>query len=333
MSSFLTSLKSDLLDRRVLPIVVVLGVALVAALAFVLLAGGSSTSSSVAPLPSAPSATSATSGVTVTAATASSNSAVSETTSGAPAHGAAVRDPFKQPTNTSTSAPAKPSGSEASSNGSGSSGSSGSSTTPSQPESSGSSKSTGGSSPSKAPSKPSKPKQPATIYHVTAQFGLAPTVVGGTAQLKRYPSLKRLTPLPSADSPLVVFAGVSSGGKEATFQIVGEVIPAGPGKCAPSASQCQTISLQAGQTERLETLPVSESQPGTAYELQILKISASKASAAKAARVYQATSADGLDLLRRIGFAALPGMHYSVDIGVLVPRGGHTFAAHIARGR
>jgi hypothetical protein len=283
MSGFLNSLRADLTDRRVLPMVLLLGVALLAALAFLFLGGGSSSSGPLAPLPAAAPVTTASNGIAVSEVSMNPNAAIAETAGGAPTHAGAVKDPFKQlasPTSP-TSSPASPSGSGESS---ASPGSSSSSSGPSSSESGSSQGSSSGGEPSRGGSSGEQGKKPShakTVYRVTAQFGLAPTKPGGPAQLKRYEHIRRLTPLPSASAPLVVFAGVSADGKEAMFQIVGELLPNGPGKCSPSSSQCQTISLRPGQTEQLETVPADESQSPTVYELQVLAISANKVPAHK----------------------------------------------------
>ncbi|HYM44592.1 MAG TPA: hypothetical protein VES65_00310 [Solirubrobacteraceae bacterium] len=325
MSEFIASLKSDLLDRRFLPLLVLLGACLLGALAYAILGGGASSTGSGTPAPTASSpAGGASAGIAISQA-ANPNEAVSETTSGAPQHRAGkVRNPFKQPPSAkAASAPASSSATHASSGSSGASSSSGPSS------SSGSSNSS--SSSSGASTKPAKPKPPATVYHVTVQFGLAPTAPGQSAQLKSYENLERLTPLPSAKSPLVVFAGVTSPGKNATFQLVGEVILHGPASCLPSSSQCQAVGLRPGQAEQLEYLPASGSP--VVYELRLVSISSTKASAARAASAFHAESSAGRDLLRRAGLSELPGLRYSTEIGVLVPSHAHAFAAHAARRR
>src|SRR5439155_8079701 len=78
MSEFLNAIKVDLLDSRRRPILAALVVAFVAALAYALLGGGSS-SPSLSPLPFRPGS----SGIPVSQAPANANQAVAETTSGA----------------------------------------------------------------------------------------------------------------------------------------------------------------------------------------------------------------------------------------------------------
>jgi hypothetical protein len=141
-----------------------------------------------------------------------------------------------------------------------------------------------------------------------------------------------LEPLTSSggEAPLV-FAGVAAGGKSAIFTLVREVILHGPAVCGPSASQCQTIRLSPGQTEELEYIvPGGQS---LLYKLQLVSISAVKASAAKAASLFRVESKAGRALLRHDGLSALPGMWYSQAKGVVVIGGRSAFAARAARAR
>ncbi len=342
MSAFFNSLKSDLFDRRVTPVLALLGVALLAAIVYAVLGGGGS--SSPAPAASAPAAVPKTSGIAVTAAAVTKTSAA-ETTSGAAEQtvGGATRNPFKplpgvkSASTAATSASA--SGTTAGGAGSGSS-SSGESSSGSGSEGSGSGGSgsetnsqSGGTQQQKKASKPSK------AYKVSVLFGTAPA---GTpvlsAGLTSYEDLGRQQPLPSATQPLIVFRGVVAGGKSATFTLVGEAILRGSAACLPSASQCQAIDLKEGDTEELEYVPLG----GTAitYELHVVKIEAIKAKAgavgkaAKAAKIAGVAdvtaggSKAGLQILREYGLLAVPGLRYSSDGSVLVFRGAdHAFAA------
>jgi hypothetical protein len=154
-------------------------------------------------------------------------------------------------------------------------------------------------------------------------FGVIPSgTLPQTAQLTPYESLKLLTPLPSPQQPLVVFRGVTSAGRSATFTLVGEAILQGSAACLPSASQCQAIDLKPGVSEQLEYLtPNGET---VTYELRVVSIVASKASATGAKSVLRGESKPGRELLRRAGLVAVPDLRYSSQVGVLV------FAAHPA---
>jgi len=338
MNAFFNALNSDLFDRRLTPVLALLGAALLAAIVYAMIGGGSS---SPAPAASTPVAVPKTSGIAVTAAAVTKTS-VAETTSGAAEQtvGGATRNPFKplpgvqSATTAATSASASGSAASGASSGSGASGesSSGSSSEGSSSGGSGSetNSQSGGTQQEKKASKPSK------AYKVSILFGTAPA---GTpvlsAGLTSYEDLRRQQPLPSSTQPLIVFRGVVAGGKSATFTLVGEAILRGSAACLPSASQCQAIDLKEGDTEELEYVPLG----GTSitYELHVVKIEAIKAKAGKAAKIAKIASvADaiggeskaGLQILRKYGLMAVPGLRYSSDGSVLVFRGAdHAFAA------
>jgi hypothetical protein len=335
MNELFAQIKDDLTDRRLLPIVAVVCALLVAGLAYALLGGGgSSATSNLAPVPVVPSSK----GIAVTGAT--QQKAVAETTDGFKdqAHGVA-RDPFAPlpgsgASEVSTAAAAPAPSAEASSSSSSSSASSSGSETPSG---SGSEPSTA-SEPQKSKSKP-KAK---TAYDVAIKFGvLPPNTAPELAQLTEYKKLQLQTPLPSAKQPLLVFRGVTSKGRSATFTLVGEAILTGTGACLPSPQQCQAVDLKPGETEQLNYLQANGEQ--VVYELRVLSIEKRTASAARAkasvARRHAGSeewgvSRVGQELLRKAGLVALPFLRYSSQPGVLVfasPKP-HKAHAHGARG-
>ncbi|HEY2217181.1 MAG TPA: hypothetical protein VGH21_06775 [Solirubrobacteraceae bacterium] len=324
MSAFFNSLKSDLLDRRVVPLLAVLGLAVLGAIAYAVLAGGSG--SSAAPVANAPIAAPAAPGIAVSAVKANPDTSVDETTSGsAKQTRGASRNPFKPLPGAQQ---ASTSGAAASSTSDSGSTAGGSSTSGSEAEGSGSgsessSSAQGGTSPQPERKKPSQPAKPQTVYKVSVLFGTAPAGSSTpSVGLTPYNGLKRQQPLPSSTAPLIVFRGVVVGGKSATFTIVGEAIPRGNGACLPSASQCTAIDVKVGDTEELEYVPL-EGTP-TTYQLQVVKIEAVKGKAAGAARAASADDAfdgesqAGVKFLRESGLSALPGLRYSRDGSVLV---------------
>jgi hypothetical protein len=343
MNAFFNSLKTDLFDRRLTPALAILGAALLAAIVYATIGGGSS---STVPATSAPVAAPKASGIAVTAA-ASTKTSVAETTSGAAEQtvGGAARNPFKPlPGVTSAAAAAKTassSGASAStgttatggSGGSGGASSSGSGASGSEGSNAGGS----GSEPTSQGGGTQPKKKPSRAYKVSILFGTAPAGTPVlTAGLTSYEHLKRQQPLPSATQPLIVFRGVVAGGKSATFTLVGEAILRGGAACLPSTSQCQAIDLKEGDTEELEYVPLG----GTAitYELHVVKIEAITARAARMAKAATAAgvaggnggeSKAGLQILREYGLVSVPGLRYSRDGSVLVFRG--TGSALLAR--
>jgi hypothetical protein len=314
MSEFLTSLKSDLLDRRFLPVLALLGVALLAALAYAVLGGGSSSSTPTptTPVTSASSGATGATGVVAISQAPVANKAVSETTSGAHRQAGAPRDPFKPlPASRAKSSPATSSSTKSSSTKSSSSSSS----------SSGKSTSKAGGTTPATPLKPIAPAKRVFIhFHTTAQFGVVPAPVAGTppqpVQLKTYKDMALDEPLPGKENPQLVYLGVVlKTGKDAAFALTGAAILHGSATCKPSPTQCQAIVLGIGQTERLEVVDAT-GQPVT-YELKLVSIdkSVSSSSGSTASVHARASAKTGRALLRRTGLSALPGWDYSTEKG------------------
>jgi hypothetical protein len=323
MSDFLNSLKADLLDRRMLPILALLGVALVAAVAYAALGGGSSASAPAA-IPSPASVVPTSPGIAVSPSQDGLGQPVAETTAGVKHRGAGpIHNPFTPLPEAKTASVAVTTAAGSSTNSTSGSSSGASTGTGESPSPS------GGTTP--AQPKKSESAKPKTVYTVAALFGAAPAgSPSPSPTLTRYEHLKRQRPLPSATQPLVVFRGVTAGGKSASFTLVGEAILRGAAACLPNASQCQAIDLQPGQVEELEYVP-PEGAP-VIYQLQVVSIDASKASASAARRSFREESKAGLRFLRAAGLSELPGLRYSTDNGVLVFADRPAFAAraHVA---
>jgi len=317
ISDFFASLKDDLLGRRLLPVLLVLGVALLAAVAYAVLGGGSSASTSTV---AASSPSSQAAGVAVSQAPANPDRPVAETTSGASKQrGGSARDPFTPLPGAQTASSA---GASQASGSSATKSSSGSASTPS---------SAGGTTPTSKETTPAKPKKVYVHYHVTAQFGVVPPSAEGAppqaAQLKTYRNMALDEPLPDKANPQLVFMGVVlSTGKDVVFALTGAAILHGSATCKPSPTQCQGIELQVGQSETLEVVEPSGSL--VTYELKLLSItkSISTASTARVHSAFRTESKAGRELLRRDGVHPLSGLRYSQQ------RGGLVFAGHPAFG-
>jgi hypothetical protein len=322
MNEFFASVKADLTDRRLLPVVALVGALLVAAIAYAVLGGGSS-SSSTASLPPGPSVKQP-SGIAVTTAT--TQKAVAETTDGSTAQTNGVaRNPFTplpgSASTTTVAAVSTPSSS------SGSTPSTSSTSTSSGSETSGSGGSSSSETSGSSNSGQSKPKaKPKTVYDVTIKFGvLPPGTAPENATLTEFKKLKLQSPLPSDRQPLIVFRGVTAKGRSATFTLVSEAILTGAGACLPSPLQCQAVDLKPGETEQLNY--VQPNGEPVIYELRVLGIEAEKAKTASknasAASRHRdggqwGVSRVGQELLRKAHLVALPFLRYSSQPGVLV---------------
>jgi hypothetical protein len=307
MTDFLSSLKADLLDRRLLPILALVGVGLVAALAYAVLGGGS-TATTTPPVATAH----VPGGIAVSESKGSPVQSVAETTSGASAqrHGYA-HDPFSLLPGAAKAVAASTAATTTRT-----SSSTSTSASPTTTTKSGSSAPAQGESKPTATPTPATPPKATTVYHVSVLFGVPPAVPPPTGvPLTPYNNLKLLTPLPSARQPLIIFRGVTAGGKNTIFTVVGEVILRGNAVCLPSASQCQEIELKPGQAEQLEYLPPNGQ--AVTYELRVVSAAAAKASSAAVAKMRRGVSQAGRAVLRSAGLLAIPGLRFSSVVGVL----------------
>jgi hypothetical protein len=283
MTEFLQSIRADLFSRRLLPFVALVGVALIAAVAYAVTGGSSSpapVSSTAAPSPTAPGGAA---GLPVAVAPASPNQAVSETPAGVRYQSQSpTRDPFVPLPSPPAAKSASTSGSASSSGKSSAAGSS-----------SGSKGSTGAGAPGgkeapvPAPAKPTKPSKPRVAYDVSVLFGRASTTPGQIATPVPYENLKLLQPLPSKQDVRVSFERVTINGKGAVFKFVVPPILRGSGICLPSTSECQTIDLEAGHAEELEYIEANGQ--AIVYELKVVSI-VKKSGGASAARVKRNAS-------------------------------------------
>jgi hypothetical protein len=298
MNELLHSIKADLTSRRLVPLVALLCVGLLGAVAYAAIGGGGE-----AKQPTPVASTPLPSGLPVTVAPPKATAAAAETPAGSryQAHDP-VRDPFL-PLPGAAAGPAS----------AGATGGSGSTTAP--PASGGATGSTKGSAgpttgpkgaPAPTPKKKSSSKSPTSfkprplpLFNVSALFGLAPVTPDQQPSLTPYEDMLLYEPLPSAKSPAIVFIGVAKTGDQAVFALVVPPILRGPAACLPSQAQCQAIELSAGQTEELEY--VKTNGEAVDYELQVVKISRRSGASAAAAKARRPSKAG----LRALGMAGL----------------------------
>jgi hypothetical protein len=175
---------------------------------------------------------------------------------------------------------------------------------------------------------PDDKEESTTSIRVDLRFGEP-----GESKQKRYADIARLSALPSADNPIVIYLGVKDDEKTATFLIPADATATGDGVCKPAITNCQTIEMEAGDSTfldidlgsgvrqfRLDVTRVGEEDEGTAK----------KASAARA-RVSSA----GRDFLRssiESGEVELEGMDYDEDAGTLTSTPRATTAGPVGRG-
>jgi hypothetical protein len=155
---------------------------------------------------------------------------------------------------------------------------------------------TGGAAtpPASAPpaSAPPAAKPKYELYSLTVRFGASE----GDVLPKM--NLPRLKALPSAEDPVLVYLGLTKDKKSAIFMVDSNVEPQGDGSCDPSPANCETIKLHVGDTEFFDVKGEND-ETVAQYQLDLVKVARSttaSASAAKAARAK--VSKSGRRLLR-----------------------------------
>ena len=71
-------------------------------------------------------------------------------------------------------------------------------------------------------------------------------------ELKRFNRVPNTSPLPSREVPVVLYMGVTNGGKSAVFSVSRDVVGvSGTGLCSPTPESCQLLALEKGQSADL----------------------------------------------------------------------------------
>jgi hypothetical protein len=84
-------------------------------------------------------------------------------------------------------------------------------------------------------------------------------LTGPAGDTQRRQNVKRFTVLPSRSNPVALFLGVEEGGKKANFMVSPDVVDSrGDGTCLPDPSQCEFLTLKAGDERKFEYAPTGE---------------------------------------------------------------------------
>jgi hypothetical protein len=156
-----------------------------------------------------------------------------------------------------------------------------------------------GTPPVTAPPAPTHPK-----YSIKVRFGLSDAELATSV-------VERLEPLPSKESPVLVYEGVESGGDVAIFSIPGSVTAQGDGKCLPSPQNCETLKLSAGDTEFITVTDTGDAATDAQFQIDLVKIYKSKTADTGAAA---ATAGDSSAQQQR---KRLKGYRFDVETGTL----------------
>jgi hypothetical protein len=151
--------------------------------------------------------------------------------------------------------------------------------------------STGGDTTGGGVTPPSGGDAPTTTVQYRYVVDLTFTANGRTRHVK---SMERLDMLPSQDSPLLLFLGVTANAGNAVFLVDSTLEAAGEGKCKPRASDCAFLYIGAGSEHEFTN------EDGDSYTLRINEIRKVKVDGfAAASRSKSARAAIGSPTPRR----------------------------------
>jgi hypothetical protein len=294
--SMLRSIRADLLNPRILPVLVALSLALVAAIAYLAL-GGSSAATPPSPASSSTGPTAPGAGPSVSQAPVNAKDAIAETTSGSQyQRQGPSRDPFKplvKPAGSTAATKATSTSSGQAASGSG------------NPGSSGSSQSTGTTVPAPVATTPAKeaPKPTHTGLTSTQAYEISLSLTNQSGSLNALDPLERLSVLPS--------------GHRALFVVQPGTAVSGPGGCMPGPTDCEILSLAEGQIETIATHTDSGASNVAMFAVTAIKVKDySSADAANHAR--REVSATGKTLLDASTLPALSLFEYRPAVGAVV---------------
>jgi hypothetical protein len=193
----------------------------------------------------------------------------------------------------------------------------------------------GGATAPAAPVEPATPVTPAPkveedtkVLRVDLRFGEP-----GKSKQRKYDDIARLSALPSANEPIVIFLGIKKDRKTATFLISSDATATGDGTCKPETTNCQTIEMQEGDSTFLD---IDLGSGVRQFRLDVKSISEEDAETAKKASAARARmSVAGQDFLRsaiEAGEISLDGMDFSEKAGTLTSTPRATTAGPIGRG-
>ena len=159
-----------------------------------------------------------------------------------------------------------------------------------------------------------------TMHEPTVRFG---EVSGDPARA----TLRRLQPVPSADVPVLLNLGVLKDGKTAVFLLGRGVSAAGDGECEPTPEQCYTTRLKAGQTDVI-TVTDEAGAVVAQFRLELIKI---RKRTTTTSALANARSKAGLRLIRaRVVTGGPTGYRWNPEIIALERRSARSLQAELA---
>lgn len=143
---------------------------------------------------------------------------------------------------------------------------------------------------------------------------------GATTKPRLFSRLSRYQLLPADSRPVLSFLGIRPDKRTAVFLLAGGVDVAGRGRCAPSTDKCTFLTLQPGQSVKLETPMWAGSQTFTLRFAGVAMItsSASVVNVDPSGRTFVRTTGTNYAPLRGISYGKFRGL-LSIKLGATAP--------------
>ncbi len=147
--------------------------------------------------------------------------------------------------------------------------------------------------------------------------------IGRDGKLATRNDVARLSPLPRQDDPFFVYLGVAADGETAMFLVSSDATPTGDGKCKPSPANCERVLMKAGDTQFFDvTTPEGET---IQYQLDVTRVSRQRSATADLAVAERSEESEvGREMLRRAvdsGAVKIADLAYSRDLGLVLQAG------------
>jgi hypothetical protein len=175
----------------------------------------------------------------------------------------------------------------------------------------------GGTTPGQPTIPTPKPKKAVPTLSAEQSYSVSLAITKTTGGLDSLHPLERLSPLPSAQQPLVVELGVLKGGSRVLFAVQPGTVVSGKGTCIPGRIDCEILSLAQGQTERLSVQTSDGVVPVAMFA--VTGITATKHPSRRAAmKIRTQVSRTGRRVLGHSSLKALKLFRYEPGAGAVV---------------
>jgi len=138
---------------------------------------------------------------------------------------------------------------------------------------------------------PVAPAKTVEVASLRVRFGLT------TEEKLPTRNLKRLTSLPDADAPVVIYLGLKRDNRTAIFLVDAGAKTQGDGTCEPSPENCQTLHLKAGETAFFDVVDALGAVTAQ-YQLDFVKVAKKLTTAGAAKRALVSVADGGRDAVR-----------------------------------